>query len=242
MKIDLPIVVIGHSHTYSLKKGIEDNLSEGLFSKDSAEFTIIDASQVSPQISGGYVTQEFLDGFDKNSHFVSMLGGNLHNVFGLIEHPTKFDFFLDRETGGSPDLSREIIPYHLMRLHFENTIKANPINGIKKYKDYFLGKAIHLASPPLIADDDFITATTVYFKDKLHYGIAPDSLRKKLCDLHADVFRSACEEIGLRYVSPPGEALDASGFLLREYWADSTHATRAYGRLLHRQIMEALSP
>jgi hypothetical protein len=129
-----------------------------------------------------------------------------------------------------------------MRLHFENTIKANPINGIKKYKDYFLGKAIHLASPPLIADDDFITATTVYFKDKLHYGIAPDSLRKKLCDLHADVFRSACEEIGLRYVSPPGEALDASGFLLREYWADSTHATRAYGRLLHRQIMEALSP
>lgn len=241
MKIDLPVVVIGQSHTYALKNGIEANIKSGVFAENSAKFSFINTYDFADYFKGGGVAVEFMEKFDRNSHFVSMFGGQLHNIFGLIEHPIKFDFFCDNSTVNSIDVGRTIIPYQLMKLHFRKTLDVFPLHAMKQLKEYFTGKNIHLSSPPLIASEDCIRKTTVYFRDKLANGIAPISLRKKLYDLHSDVVSSACREIGFTYIYPPNEAVDASGMLLEKHWDDSTHAAPSYGQILHRQVLEALS-
>jgi hypothetical protein len=48
--------------------------------------------------------------------------------------------------------------------------------------------------------------------------------------------------LGVDFVPPPAEAVDAAGFLKPQYWTrDPTHANHLYGRLLMKQIKEQLA-
>lgn len=241
MRIDLPIIVIGQSHTYALQRGVADNIKEGVLPADSAKFRFLDTNQISGWVSNGVVSKDFINTLDRNSHFVSMLGGNFYNVFGLVEHPMKFDFFCDGSTADSVDTTREIIPYHLMRRHFKTSLTPFLLSPMKQFKEHFAGKAFHICSPPLIATEDHIRRTDQFFKEKLTNGVAPRTIRKKLFDLHSSVIATACREIGVRFLPAPAEAVDGAGILLEKYWGDSTHATRQYGRILHNQILRALA-
>ena len=80
------------------------------------------------------------------------------------------------------------------------------------------------------------------FKGTLRRGVTPAPIRAKLYRINSDIFRGSCAELGVDFVPPPAEAVDAAGFLKPQYWTrDPTHANHVYGRLLMKQIKEQLA-
>ena len=80
------------------------------------------------------------------------------------------------------------------------------------------------------------------FADRLHRGVTPARIRAKLYRIHSDIIEQRCAALGVEFLSPPAEAADAEGFLKPAYWTqDPTHANRAYGALLLKQIEERLA-
>jgi hypothetical protein len=98
----------------------------------------------------------------------------------------------------------------------------------------------HLAPPPPKQDVDHILSNPDSDFTKagiLENGVSPAPLRLKLWELQMRVLRKLCEEWDVGLVPPPGEAVDSSGFLKRDYYAkDATHANAAYGELVLRQL------
>jgi len=85
----------------------------------------------------------------RDGHFVSMIGGNMHNMIGLIEHPRRYDFLAPGRSGPPTDPERELIPYDAMRAHLEASLE--PYFGwIAELAGLFPGRRLHLASPPPI--------------------------------------------------------------------------------------------
>jgi hypothetical protein len=108
------------------------------------------------------------------------------------------------------------------------------------------------APPPPKDDDDLIRRRIALedgFRRRLEQlgesaetvSFTPPLLRMKLWELTQDLLREAADRSGATYVACPLEARDEHGLLRREYWNDDiTHANRAFGALMWRQ-MEARS-
>jgi hypothetical protein len=64
-------------------------------------------------------------------------------------------------------------------------------------------------------------------------GITPGPIRLKLWRVTQDLMAEAARRHGCDFFSVPDEAIDESGFLKRELWAeDATHANAIYGRIM----------
>lgn len=228
------VAVIGQSHTHALQRGMTPD----------SRLSFIDTNTIKPSWlnKDGVPKPEFLAGYDPSSHCVSMLGGNFHTVFGLVEHDVRWDFFCEVSNIHSADITRQIIPYHLMQQFFYNSLHKNVLVPMTHLRGFFKGQMIHLCSPPHFYDSEHIHKYPYYFKGKLANGVTPIPIRKKLFDLHSKIIFDHCAKIGVIFMPPPAESMDESGHLLRPYWAnDSAHAGNAYGSLLQKQIVEALS-
>ena len=112
------------------------------------------------------------------------------------------------------------------------------LRSITTLRDYYGDPFIHVISPPPVGDDRHIAENPGgYFRDKIHLGVAPASLRGKLYRLHTRVVVEFCQEHGIPTLLPPAEAVTEDGFLARPFWKnDPTHANAAYGRLVLEQL------
>jgi hypothetical protein len=170
-------------------------------------------------------------------HVFSMIGGNFHNVFGLIEHPTRFDFtYPDIEELHTEE--RVLVHYGMLREYFIENM-GQVLNALKVLTAKIAFPIHHISSPPPSFSEAPILANPKSFAPLLHLGIAPPHLRLKLYRLHTDIIRDHCQTIGVKFVEVPPNTTDERGFLLPHLCAnDPTHANAAYGAIVLNQVFE----
>ena len=229
------ITIIGMSHTNAIKKAVSEL-------DTSIPFKVINLNL--PEYKEKYMisgkASQSLAEFCEDSYVFSMVAGNHHNVLGLIEHPKKLDFYMpgDNELKKS---DRMILPYNMIYEHISDSL-TGALNNITRIKEMACCRITHISSPPPIYDETHLINNPGIFKEKLHLGITPPDIRKKLYDIHTIVFESYCSKNNIGILKPPSEALDEQGFLQEKYWANNpTHANEKYGKLVVDQILDLIN-
>lgn len=159
------------------------------------------------------------------------LGGNAHNVIGLMNHPQPFWMVPGPQNG-------QLVPLDMMRRHIQveyDRFMTMAESLIQIFPD---ARRVMVAAPPPFGDTDHIRRHPGIFRDKLRLGFSPDAHRLRLYAMQCAVQKAQADAIGADYVTPPPEAVDDRGFLRRDYFnADPTHGNTAYGRLLLDRIL-----
>lgn len=170
---------------------------------------------------------------------VSLVGGNKHNILGLLNHPRPFDFILPDE----PDLpftqGAECVPVGLVAESLTRRA-ANELDLLRALRRATTATMVHMESPPPNPSVEHIRRHPGVFKDRIDaLGVAPTHLRYKLWRVHSSVVRAVCSEIGITFVPAPREAQDAHAMMLEAAWAeDPTHGSAWYGALVLKQILD----
>lgn len=173
--------------------------------------------------------------------------GNFHNVFGLIENPIPLAIG-DSVFGAVPpvrsdeDRMRHFVPEGVARAFFSAKLNERAFVHLKPLVERFSeAKFFHLCSPPPSGDADHISAFPGVFRSKIGLGVSPPALRRKLYDIHTDLFRQACLAQGISFVEVPDGVVDEDGIMLREFWnRDATHGNEAYGRRVLDQVRQMI--
>jgi hypothetical protein len=172
---------------------------------------------------------------------VTVLGGNEHNILGLVRHPRPFDFVLPEQEDLPLDEGAEILPYQLVVETVRRQIKVYKL--LRVLRDLHNGPMVEVESPPPVPSADHIHAYPKTFADEINNrGVASRFLRYKLWRVRSVLVREFCETIGVEFLRVPSEALDAEGMLLPEGWnADPTHGNAWYGSCILRALDQQLS-
>ncbi len=234
-------VGVGHSHLVALTEAEAARLALPGAAPSQITFVQMLAPEYTPTVlEDGALNPALQQAIAGPVTLFGCISGNEYHYLGLVDHPRPFDFVLpDR-----PDLpirqDAEIIPAGLMR----ETMRSQVVGGVGVLRALAAAsdrRAWIVQSPPPVPDDDYIRAHPIQFAEQVaQHGVAPASVRMKLWLLQSEVYRAACEELGLRYLDVPKAACDAAGFLLQPGWRqDPAHANSWYGQHVLQQI-EAL--
>jgi hypothetical protein len=216
------ILVIGHSHTVALAKA--PSVSE-LFKFHDLNFDK-GREEVSKINLDDYYLAKFLS-----------IGGNVHNVLGLVNHPSSFDFYLPEAPEFPINPNARLLPVALVSSIIEKFVlqffNMLPLATTILNKNFY-----QIESPPPIPCDTFIRENAIGFKEKIEQlGVSSAIFRYKFWRLHSMVVRKHCEKLGISFIEAPKESQDVNGFLLEKYWAkDAVHANALYGDLVLNQI------
>lgn len=164
---------------------------------------------------------------------VSVTGGNVHNVLGLIRHRRPFDFRLSREPSPPLDPGAELlvegtVSATLARMMARDVARLRALHAL-------VGPFVHVESPPPVYDDRFIAAAADrFFRDTgvAELGVSPAGLRYRLSRLASRLLRAEVERLGCRFLAVPDEVKDEHGFLSVDLAADATHGNARYGEIL----------
>lgn len=170
---------------------------------------------------------------------VSMVGGNAHNLLGLLQPSPPFDFCLDE----SPDLplapGADILPQGQVAAILDRAVQAEIAPILRALKATANTEIWHLESPPPIRSNDHIAQ---HLEDRFqqqgkHTTVSPPAFRYKLWRLHSASVRRLCNNLGVRFLPHPAVAVDKDGFLLPMHVpGNATHAAVSYGRLQLEQL------
>jgi hypothetical protein len=249
------VAIVGHSHTSAVAGALAAGTRywtapEGLHVRvlnivqlvadlgiDRLEQTLT-APDAPPRVHPG-IAAEIDRAFapDARPYFVSMLGGNGHNIMGLLRHQVPFDFVLPEASHLPLEAGAQVIPYGAMRALLERRLKYER-NTFEAMRRQYPGPYLHLESPPPPRDDDYVVKSLDdFFRNKNSPdGIVSAALRYKLWRLHSTIVQSFCEALGMTFVRTPVEACDPDGYLAPQAYANATHANAWYGGLLLRQV------
>jgi hypothetical protein len=73
-------------------------------------------------------------------------------------------------------------------------------------------------------------------------ALTPEPLHLKMWQVSQDMLRALAEAHGLSFCPHPADSMTPEGFLREEFWGnDATHANRAYGDLVRRDLAAALA-
>jgi hypothetical protein len=233
MKKELPILIIGQSHAEALVA------AQRRTEYPDVEIENLNARHREIKVADKIKMNGYLPSKRHRRLVASMIGGNFHNTFGLIENVVRFDFAVPGEDDFVLAEDRQLITYELIKHYFADLMNRGFLQSIKALRDFYAPcRFIHICSPPPIADNDHIISNPGgVFRSKVQLGVTPSKLRRKLYDLHSHVVESFCKVEGIDFLLPPGQAVTGDGFLARPYWmADPTHANAAYGQLVLDQL------
>lgn len=168
--------------------------------------------------------------------WVSRLGGNEHNVLGLMEHPRSFDIVLPDHADLLLVEGAELVPYDFVRKTLGKRVRGSLFHIGRIVAETGV-PVVHISSPPPVGDDAFVTAhLDSYFSDQSK-RIAARSLRWKLWKMQTDLAREICAEMGAEFWPVPSGALDGEGFVQERFYShDATHTNLHYGQLLNKAV------
>jgi len=161
----------------------------------------------------------------------SCIGGNAHNILGLIRHPRPFDVRLSPDDVLDP--AAEPLTQAILRATLADAM-ARDLTRLRLLAD-LVHPLVHLESPPPLRDDALIAERAdAFFRDRdlLAHGVAPAALRHRLWRLHGAIVRDACDALGIRYIPVPATLCDADGYLDPALAGDATHGNMAYGEAM----------
>jgi hypothetical protein len=175
---------------------------------------------------------------DYSVHFILSLGGNEHNMIGLIRNGPPYDFRFPCDKSSLMDGATPV-PFGAMKMLMEKrTLYYREL--LRFLSELNGGRLVVMDSPPPIRDGDYImNHLDPYYIEKFgdKVQVNPASYRLKLWRLRAKVMRAHAAELGLPYVCAPVEMMDGDGFLLPTVRAgDATHANGLFGQALLRPL------
>jgi hypothetical protein len=172
--------------------------------------------------------------------------GNQHQAEFLFSAEA-FDFLeSDSDVVGEVRL----VPRQLVRAHFARTlIELNDI--LAALSKAGAGKVHVVATPPPKPDlrpwlD--VIRNSAYFKAQAsrrgieisEASLTAPAVMLKMWRILQELMRETAQANGAAYLPVPQAAVDAQGFLKREYHADASHANREYGELVMQAIGGAM--
>ena len=174
----------------------------------------------------------------ENDLVVSVVGGNQHNAFGLIQHPHPFDIAHADGTADPVAPGVTMIP--------RNAVKDVFLRGMRKNSQQILEIAqagpyqtAHMVAPPPKADNAHILSrieADFVSRGVVEKGVSPAALRYRTWELQNEALRMLLTEGNVLLLPPPESTTTPEGFLKPEYYAqDATHANAAYGAKLLEQ-------
>jgi len=224
-------LVIGMSHIIALRNA-------ALLEKDKS-FEFINLNKYTNLLSKGQFDIDYDEiGKIEPNYLVFSLGGNLHNIFGIVENSVPFSIGHFSDYFEQEKLGRQLIPIYVMRDEFELQYKFLFSLSKKLCAIFSKSKIIYCNSPPPISQErlSYINQGP-HFKEILNRGFAPKSLRLDLFRIQTDVVSTHAINQGAIFLDSPAEAIDNEGFLLESYCSnDFTHANLAYGQLVLKQL------
>jgi hypothetical protein len=230
------ILVVGDSHAHALKQALKSSTEAAFRSR----FEILTLSRLKNGSMFGdaslEVCAERAAGLTEGDCLVSLIGGNQHHAFGLVQHPIKFDFF-ERDTSRSDiDSDAQTVPRSTLQGVFHSGLKNNDFRRLSVLREGARCSVMHLAAPPPKHDEEHILErheSNFSAQNIMTNGISAAPLRLKLWRLQMEVTQELCAEIDVDFVAFPSIARDSDGFLATEFYAkDATHVNRECGHLL----------
>lgn len=173
---------------------------------------------------------------------VSLIGGNAHNIFGLVNHPVKFDFILPSQPDLDVQPDAQLIPLELVRKTLTKRLQPT-IDVLDRLIELGFRPRWHLESPPPVPSGDHIRNHPGVFAEQIaKLGIAPAALRYKLWRLHSSIFSEECAARQIEFVGAPATMQDKNGMLVESAWnPDPTHGNGLYGEQLIQQLTERMA-
>jgi hypothetical protein len=164
---------------------------------------------------------------------LASIGGNGHNVFGLVEFEVPFDFVLPSHEDLGADPTKQLVPYDAVRQILEERVQR-ALREIALLRDIAGERMLVLESPPPIGDDaQILKCSRPYFfkHGDSEWRVVSPALRYKLWRVSSEIYSDFCRERGLVFVSAPTSAMDAGMFLKREGWLQHNplHGNAWYG-------------
>lgn len=176
---------------------------------------------------------------DSRDLVVSLVGGNQHSSFSLIQHEQPFDVIAPDAAADTLADNVQIIPHNTIRAQFERGMRSNDLRRIFAVAKSGKMQTVHLSPPPPKEDEAHIlrkieaafTARGISEK-----GVSPAPLRLRIWDIQCKVLAEVLPEGSVQFLPPPDGSQTPQGYLHPDFYAaDATHANTAYGvKLLHQ--------
>ncbi len=180
---------------------------------------------------------------DGVERIVCCIGGAVHTVVGLVNHPRPFDLLLPGSTVDDTAAGADIIAYDLVAASIRRraAMQVHLLRLVMTLADGL--PVVQLCPPPPVARDDLILGSPSGFAAALaEHGEPPAPLRLKLWRTYCNVLAEMCDELGAPCLAAPSRCLDPAGFLREEFWgADPTHANAQYGALVVEQLLHSMA-
>lgn len=159
-----------------------------------------------------------------NTSFL-LVGGNEHSQF-IQTHPVPFDFYHpdcpDRWVAGRQVIGSNVIQQILSRALERVRVRLTIIRNLMSKTNLQV-----VAPPPPIPSTEHLHLHSECFNFALR-PLEDRWVRLKVYKLYIEEVRSMCVALGLGFIEPPAQCVDADGFLLEPYWHQATHAEPAY--------------
>lgn len=251
----MKLLFVGHSHIYAIKWAYDVRSSRLRAAGFDAEFVcLVEQKYQGLRVqdeSGGVDGFKFVDAVGEDlitklkwcDAVVSCVGGNAHNIFGLVNHPRPFDFVLREKAALPLHVGAEVVPERLveagLRLQGGFPESAWVLRMLRLMYD---GVIIHCQSPPPVPDDVHLLKYAGVFQEKIsQFGLAPPVLRYKLWLLHSRMVKNECQKNKVYFAECPSLCLDPNGFLKEEFWnLDTTHANPRYGWIVFKELAQMI--
>jgi hypothetical protein len=230
------IFLFGDSHSHAVQRAIEKRVGKGQGAPLSAHrlLKVKNGKEI-----GDTSFEDFLElaaGLGPEDVVLSMIGGNQHSVFSLIQHPQPFDFFIAHVAA---DPGMEIIPYRALEEVFARGLRRGDGQSLEALRNATSARVVHVIPPPPKGDNAFITQyhESNFARDLPSLGVSSPELRLKFWQLQTRVLEQLCAELGVEVMLPPRRTVDEEGFLRSEYYAqDATHGNWRYGERVLRAV------
>lgn len=231
------ILIIGHSHIFALFAA--DTTGPFPWKHARPHFVRLRTEEFRPELVDDALNPAILRELERGGlkAVITLIGGNMHSVLGLINHPQPFDVILPE----APDLpaleGAERLPLGLVQSVIEHRARDN--FRIFDLVTRATGLPIwQVEPPPPVPSNDHVAANPKQFAERIaEHGIAPPLLRYKLWRAHSALLRRYAAERGAGYLPVPRSFVDDAGMLKPKGWTqDPVHAGPAYGAAVLAQI------
>ncbi len=172
------------------------------------------------------------------------IGGNAHNVFGLVEFEVPFDFVLPSREDLGADPVLDLVPVDLVAKLLEDRVRP-ALAMIDELHSIVGERILVLESPPPIGDDSHILKHSgPYFLRR--YGrdwkIVSPAFRYKIWRVSSALYIDFCSRRSIEFLPAPAETMEDGMFLRPEGWPpNATHANRWYGEKVIRDAQRRLA-
>lgn len=234
------VLILGDSHIQALKHAWTKRAG----STSGVAFSVHVLARVKNGVDIGDISLEaaisMVSALSGKDLVVCGIGGNQHNVLGIVQHPVPFDVFDVGDEAMVIAPGVQCVPNAALSDVFEARLKGTHEARILEIRRAAKCPVYHLAPPPPKEDSAHILKHhgPVFARAGIEEkGVSPAALRLRLWKVQSRVLRELCARWEVGLVPVPAAAMCPKGFMGREYYADdATHANAAYGELVLSQL------